>query len=66
MMVVDDSLLNVVDASQDRKLRLDEALARNAAIEKLNQDLQEIVDGGGLITRGTSKPGGNADLVSIL
>ena len=34
MTLVDDSLLNVVDASQDRKERLDEALTRNATIER--------------------------------
>lgn len=66
MTIVDDSLLNVVDASQDRKDRLDEALARNAAIEKQNQELQAIVEGGGLITRETSKPGGNSDYVKTL
>ena len=66
MMAVDDNLLNVVDASQDRKERLDDAISQNAIIEKQIQDLQAIIEGGGLITRETSKLGGSADYVSTL
>ena len=34
MTVVNDNLLNIVDTSEDRKQRLDEAMSRNAEIER--------------------------------
>ena len=61
MMTIDDDCLNVLETNQDRKDRLDDALTRNGELEKLNSELQGIVENGGLINRRGSI--GNNDFV---
>ena len=51
MITIDDDCMNVLETNQDRKDRLDDALTRNGELEKLNSELQGIVDKGGLISR---------------
>ena len=58
-MAVDEDFIDIVDDSQDQKEKLDEALALNSQLERMNNELQEIVDGGGLVNRYSSAPGTN-------
>ena len=58
-MAVDEDFIDIVDDSQDQKEKLDEALALNSQLERMNNELQEIVDGGGLVNRYSSAPGSN-------
>ena len=58
-MAVDEDFIDIVDDSQDQKEKLDDALALNSQLERMNNELQEIVDGGGLVNRYSSAPGSN-------
>ena len=64
MTMVDDDCLNIIETSQDRKDRLDDALTRNGKLEQQNSELQAIVDNGGLISRRSSMH--NRDFVATL
>ena len=64
LMTVDDDCLHILETSQDRKDRLDEALTRNGELEQLNSELQGIVDNGALINRRGSAP--SKDFVATL